>query len=309
MPKAVGPVAWVESPLQLIGAAEWAHARSTRVDLAGRLAVQVEQTAAELNARGAMFGEQAGFYGIPWGMLRSHDHWLVGDGFSGQFRLAVAVLRPRRLTFLDDGLNAVAFADALTGARAFQRPGVVERGLTRRVAPFALDAVRLRAARGAVDLFTAFPLGEARAEALADLGVTTARHDFPWLRGTRPSDDLQARMRHARVILGSAGVVDGRMPRADYLAWVADQAREEPASYLPHRREPEGLLDDVGRVPGIDVVRTGLPIEAVLAGDARPREIVTLPSSAAVTLRRILAGTGSVLREHERRGTTREAAR
>ncbi|WP_110589029.1 hypothetical protein [Microbacterium suaedae] len=306
MPKAVAPVAWVESPLQMIGAAEWAHAHGRRVDLAGRLAVQVETTAAELTSRGAMFGEQAGFYGIPWRMLRSHEHWLVGDGFSGQFRLAVALLRPRRLTFLDDGLGAVAFADALTGARSYSRPGVAERGVTRRVAPLALDAVRLRAAAGAVDMFTAFPLGEERERRLADLGVGIEKHAFPWLRGTRPSARIGEALPCDRVILGSARVVDGHMSAEEYLAWVGQEGRRGPACYLPHRRESEEMLLEVSRVAGVRIVRTGLPIELVLAGRARPLEIATQPSSAAVTLRRVLAGTQSLVREA---GETREIAR
>lgn len=308
MPRADIPLAWVESPLQMIGAAEWAAAHGARVDLAGRLVAQVEETAAELTARGALFGAQAGYYGIPWRMLRSHDHWLVGDGFSGQFRLAAALLRPRRITFLDDGLNAVAFADALTGERAFARPGVAECGLAARIAPFALDAVRLRAAAGAVDLFTAFPLGDRRASRLRDLGATTTRHAFEWLRGTRGS--LAGPREDERVILGSARVADGLVARSDYVAWVRREARGKPACYLPHRREPEEVLGDVARLAGVRVVRTGLPVELTLAGTPRPLDIATLRSSAAVTLRLVLDGTGSEVREASLEGASgRELAR
>ncbi|WP_156759679.1 hypothetical protein [Microbacterium karelineae] len=306
MPKADAPVAWVESPLQMIGAAEWAHAHGQRVDLAGRLAVQVEETASELTTRGALFGAQAGYYGIPWGMLRRHDHWLVGDGFSGQFRLAVALLRPRRITFLDDGMNAVAFADALTGAREYSRPGVAERGLTRRVAPLALDAVRLRAAAGAVDVFTAFPLGDERTRRLSDLGVREEMHAFEWLRATRPAPGTASALPHDRVILGSARVVDGHMSQSEYLGWVREEARRGAACYLPHRREGDEILREIERIDGVRIVRTGLPIEIVLAGSARPLEIATQRSSAAVTLRRVLAGTASVLRVA---GARREVAR
>ncbi|MGI6878121.1 hypothetical protein [Microbacterium sp. gxy059] len=297
MPASAPPLAWAESPLQLIGAAEWASAHDRTVDVAGRLVAQVEETAAALTRRGARFGAQAGFWGIPWRMLAAHDHWLVGDGFSGQFRLAAAVLRPKRLTFLDDGLNAVAFADAVTGARAFRRPGVEERGLTRRLAPFALDAIRHRAAAGRADIFTAFPMGSARLGRLADLGAVVSEHDFAWLRRTRPSaETLRLLAPHRRIILGSAGVVDGRFPLAASAAWVRAQARGG-AAYLPHRREDPAHVEEIARVSGVRVVRPGVPVELVLAGDPAPREIVTLRSSAAVTLRRILAGTESVVRE------------
>lgn len=290
------PLAWVESPLQLLGAAEWASARGERVDLAARLSAQVESTTAELTARGAMFGLQAGYYGVPWRMLASHDHWLVGDGFSGQFRLAAALLRPRKLTFLDDGLNAIAFVDALTGAREYARPGITEHGLARRIAPFALDTMRLRAASGRADIFTAFPLGETRERALRNLGATISGHGFEWLRGTAPSPGFRAEVSHRRVILGSARVADGYMSQSEYVSWVRRESAGGGCAYLPHRREDDRTLAPVSRLHGVEVVRTGLPIELVLAG-GRAHDIVMLRSSAAVTLRRVLGGSGSVVTE------------
>lgn len=290
------PLAWVESPLQVLGAAEWAHARGTRVDVAGRLTAQVENTVNDVASRGALFGEQVGFYGIPWRMLSRHEHWLVGDGFSGQFRLAAAVLRPRRITFLDDGLNAVAFVDSLTGTRRYARPRADREGaVLRKVTPLALDLIQLRAGRGAVELFTAFPLGDARLARVHSLGATVSRHGFEWIRGTRSARPLDA----DRVILGTARVADGLLDRSDYVAWMRRQAQGSPAAYLPHRRECPQTLAEIARLAGVTVVHTGLPVELVLAAQDRPREIVTLPSSAAVTLRRVLAGSESVVREYE----------
>lgn len=306
MPHRDAPLAWVESPLQLMGAAEWAAAHGTRIAVAGRLTSQVEQTAAELTVRDALFAEQAGYYGIPWRMLRRHSHWVVGDGFSGQFRLAAAVLRPRRLTFVDDGLASIALADSLIGAREFARPGVAERPLARRLAPFAIDAIRLRAAAGAVTMFTTFDLGAARERALRDLGVSVQRHAFERLRTTRPGARPETSLPHDLVILGSARVVDGHMPREEYLRWVRDRSHGAPACYLPHRRERDDDIAAVARIPGVEIVRTDLPIELVLAGDDRAREIVTLTSSAAVTLRRVLAGTASVVREDAADDVARE---
>src|SRR5688572_9089610 len=85
---AMSIVAWAESPLQLIGVAEWAAARGRRVPLAGRLTPQMSETADELLSRGALLGHCEPYLGIPWNLLARHRHWLVGDGFSGQFRLA-----------------------------------------------------------------------------------------------------------------------------------------------------------------------------------------------------------------------------
>ena len=292
-------LAWVESPLQVLGAAEWAQARGTRVDIAGRLTAQVERTSNEVAARGALFGEQQGFYGIPWGMLATHDHWLVGDGFSGQFRLAAAVLRPRRLTFLDDGLNSIAFADSLTGERSFTRPRATrESALSRRVSPLAMDLVRLRAAAGNVELFTAFPLGQAREARLAQLGAGVTGHSFEWLRGTSASS-ASADIAEDRVILGTARVTDGLVSPSDYIAWVRQEARGQRTAYLPHRREDEEILGEIARIAGVTVRRTGLPVELVLAGGGRAREIVSLTSSAVTTLRRVLAGSGSVVLERD----------
>ena len=45
-----------ESPLQLIGAAEWAADHDRRVPVAGRLTPQMSETADELLSRGALFG-------------------------------------------------------------------------------------------------------------------------------------------------------------------------------------------------------------------------------------------------------------
>ena len=297
MPHDDAPLAWVESPLQMIGAAEWAAAHRTRVDLAARLAPQVEKTAGVLNRLDAQFGEQAGYYGIPWRTLRRHDHWLVGDGFSGQFRLAAAVLRPRRLTFLDDGLATLDFVDAIGGARPLMRPGVAERAVARRLAPLALDAIRLSAVAGDAGIFTTFDLGEARAERLRELGVGVQHHAFEWLRAAATRTPAADAVREDRVILGSARVVDGHMPRTEYLQWVRDSARGADTAYLPHRREEEDVLAAVAALPRVRVVRTGLPIELVLAGRRVPREIVTLPTSAAATLRRVLEGSPVVLRE------------
>lgn len=283
-----GVLAWVESPLQLVGAAEWAAANGCRVPVAGRLTAQMPQTADELLARGAAFGRLEPYLGIPWKLLAQHRHWLVGDGFSGQFRLAASVLRPRRVTFLDDGANTLALADALLGMQPFSRPGVAERGASTWLAPLAAETVLARARAGRAGFFSAFDLGAERAAALHDLGFGIRPHAFEWTRASAPDDAGLGR----RIVLGSARSVDGRMPREEYLAWVADVAADG-AAYLPHRREPADLLDAVAATPGIEVVRTGLPVELVLAGARGPLEIHTLPSSTTTTLRLVLAGTGA----------------
>lgn len=286
------PLAWVESPLQLIGAAEWAHAHRVRVPVAGRLTAQMSSTADELIARGAPFGETHPFLGIPWTLLARHRHWLVGDGFSGQFRLAAAVLRPQRITFLDDGANALPFADVILARRRYARPGVAEGRVSALLAPFALHTVDSRAARGGVDFFTAFDFGAARRAALAERGVPALTHDFAFTRSHRRPTALPSR----RVVLGSAGPADGRITDGAYLRWVRAEAASGDISYLPHRREPAHQRAAAAAVPGVHLVDTGLPVELALAGADAALEIVTLPSSTATTLPLVLAGTGSTVR-------------
>ncbi len=285
-------IAWVESPLQLVGAAEWASAHRTTVPVAGRLTAQMSATADALLARGARFRDLEPYLGVPFSLLARHGHWLVGDGFSGQFRLAASVLRPHRLTFLDDGAHAIAYADALLGRRPYARPGVAERGLTTRLAPFAHETVLRRAASGRADFFTAFDLGADRADALRDRGLAIRPHGFEWTRRTAPAAPELGR----RIVLGSAQPVDGRMTLADYLTWVTDAAAPGPAVYLPHRREPREQLAAVAAVPGITIRETELPVELVLAGATAALDIRTLASSTTTTLPLVLEGTGSVLR-------------
>ena len=282
-------LAWVESPLQLIGAAEWAAAHERTVPIAGRLTTQMPETADELLARGARFGACEPYLGIPWRLLSQHDHWLVGDGFSGQFRLALSVLRPKTLTFLDDGANTLAFARTLTGEGPYARPGVIEGRVTTAVAPLALERTLRRAADGRVTLFTAFDIAEK--ERLGEVGVGIRRHRFEWTRTTAPASDLGP-----RVVLGSARPTDGRMPLDHYVAWVREVASSGPATYLPHRRESAAQREAVRGIPNLTMSAARLPVELLLAGAERPLEVFTLPSSTQATLPLVLEGTGSVIR-------------
>lgn len=297
-------IAWVESPLQLVGAAEWAAAHHTTVPVAGRLTTQMSATADALLARGARFRDLEPYLGVPFSLLARHGHWLVGDGFSGQFRLAASLLRPHRVTFLDDGAHAIAYADSLLDRRPYARPGVVERGLTTRLAPLAHETVLRRAARGRAEFFTAFELGDDRLEALHDRGFGLRRHRFEWTRETAPAAPELGR----RIVLGSAQPVDGRMDLADYLSWVKRAAEDGPASYLPHRREPREQLVAVAAIGGITIRKTELPVELVLGGAAAPLDIRTLASSTTTTLPLVLAGTGSVLRVGLDAAAVREVA-
>ena len=294
-------LAWVESPLQLVGAAEWASAHERTVPVAGRLTAQMGETADELIARGARFGECEPYFGIPFKLLSQHDHWLVGDGLSGQFRMAVSMLRPKTLTFLDDGANTLAFAQALVGSGAYARPGVQEGRLTTTLAPLALERILRRAHAGRATLFTAFDVPER--ERLAEHGVAVTPHRFEWTRASAPASEIGP-----RVVMGSARPVDGRMDLPAFVEWVVAVAAAGPATYLPHRRETPAQLDAVRGIPNITISPARLPAELVLAGAQQPLEIFTLPSSTATTLPLVLEGTGSIIRTKPSRARTRGVA-
>jgi hypothetical protein len=285
-------IAWVESPLQLIAAAEWAATRDEPILVALRISgQQMASTAEELIARGARFAECVPFYGIPWELLSSHREWAIGDAFSGQFRLAATVLRPAHITLLDDGALTTVVADALLERTGYARPDNRESAPTTLLGGLARNRMLRMARRERLEIATAFALGEDRLVALADRGIQVTPHRLEWVRRTATPIEVPGN----RVLLGSARPSDGLIPVADYLGWVASEAAIGPVAYLPHRREKPEILDAVAEFPGVTVFDTGLPVELVLAGAREPLEVLTLPTSAETTLRHVLAGTGSTI--------------
>ena len=264
-------LAWVESPLQLIGAAEWAAAHGRRVSdrrPADRRRCPRRPTSSSPAVRRSAACEP--YLGIPWKLLSRHRHWLVGDGFSGQFRLAAAVLRPQRITFLDDGANAIAFADTLLGRREYARPGVRERGLTttRRAVRARADP-RPGARAGRSSCSPRSSSASERSRGLEDLGVRIDRHRFEWTRRTArplcarsPRAARAARAARARSTAGSTLDV--------YLAWVgrrgSDRARHVPAA---SPRDAGAAATRSRRSRACGSSRPHLPAELVLAGARR----------------------------------------
>ena len=125
-------LAWVESPLQALTAAEWAHRH--RLETGGTTAIayrisdpQVVPTIEALHAMAAPFSRYEPYLGIPWTRLATARHWVIGDPLSGQFRAASATLpRPRRITVVDDGAMIVHTMRALAGEVDYARPGQTE---------------------------------------------------------------------------------------------------------------------------------------------------------------------------------------
>jgi hypothetical protein len=263
--------AWVESPLQLLCAVEWAFARAQPVRIVPRSgAAQLPATAARLRE-----------IGLPDGVVIespralpafSSDHWMIGDAFSGMARSALALRMPRRLTLVDDGSDTLRLPAVLEGSAQLSRS--TDSAPARAIAELASSRLRQLDETGAVELFSYYAL---------PLAARTPNR-FRWLRSRGLAPETPS-----RVFLGSASVVDGRMPEHDYLQLVRSSA---PMSYFPHRRETLSMLQRVAAIEGVVIENRGLPIELVLAG-ARAASIVSMPSSAVETLRIILLGSGS----------------
>ncbi|MHC5795671.1 hypothetical protein ACVXZ4_05875 [Lacisediminihabitans sp. FW035] len=296
-------IAWVESPLQLVAAAEWAESQPQKIVVALRItSPQMSTTATELLARGARFAQCVPYFGIPWQLLSRHRDWAVGDAFSGQFRLASAVRAPRSLTLLDDGSQATAIVDALVGRTSYARPGQRESALAGSLGILARERMLSLAARNTLEIATAFEFGEVRTALLRAQNIPVTSHRFEWVRRTARPISVPGN----RVLLGSALPTDGRIPLDRYLRWVRAEAADSPVIYLPHRRESASVVAEAASIPGVRVFDSGLPVELVLAGAREPLEVITLPTSARTTLTHILAGTGSTIRT---RSVRREALR
>ena len=263
--------AWVESPLQLLCAVEWAFATGQGVRIVPRSgAAQLPATAAALRQVGLPDGVVIeGPRALP---AFSSDHWIIGDAFSGMARSALALRMPHRLTVVDDGTMTLRLPAVLDASQTLSRR--TDSAPARAIAELASSRLRHLHQTDALELFSYYAL---------DLAARTPNR-FRWLRSRGLAVTAPP-----RVFLGSASVVDGLMPESAYLELVRQHA---PVSYFPHRRETLSTLQRIAAIDGIDVVDRGLPIELVLAG-AREVSVVSLPSSAVETLRIILLGSGS----------------
>jgi hypothetical protein len=285
------PVVWVESPLQFVSAAELAAERGVRTRVVFRLGPQMSETAAELLARGALFSSCVPYFGIPWGELSRASEWIVGDGLSGQFRMAAAVLRPNAVTLLDDGSMSIRLAAALAGRCAFERPEQRATGLRALLGDLTRDHLLRLAGTGRLEFFSAFAddtAGVAQPEfaAAAALGLRLRANRFAWTRRTARPPRLPAN----RVLLGTSRVVDGLLGADEHRREVARAAAAGSLVYLPHRRESAAEVSAIRTIPGVTVIEPALPVELFLAG-LDGLEVGSAGSSADTTLARVLLGS------------------
>lgn len=319
-----GMVAWVESPLQLLGALEHAHAHGTAPTIVPRGGdAQLENTAAHLAAR---LGLDLGTTSepavardslargtsapdtapqvtmaidrrlMPARVFRADGNWLVGDAYSGQVQLRLDRAEPAVLTIVDDGAITRRLAEQLRSGEPLLRPHPPRRlvAFRRELATRTTRRLRDLAARGRLSVTTYLAEDDAAVAALRDLGVIVVSHRFDATRhhGQRAMAVPAGR----RIVLGSAAVADRLSEPQVELARLSDLGSEAAIAYLPHRREPQWFLTAVSRLEGVAVVPARLPIELALAGSERSLEIIAPASTAAETLPLVLRGTGSVVR-------------
>lgn len=289
--------AFVESPLQLLGAVE-AHA-------AGHAGARTRVLARSDVPALAPAVEAVRSLGLPGGLdvdvapapsRLPHDVLVVGDLFSRAFRSALvrAVRPPSRIVVVDDGTAVLDLAHRLTSGSSLVRigapPGAPRLGLA------ALAARRLRhvAETGGLSLCTALPLDADLRAWLRLLGVDVHEHDFGWLRD-RPTGDAP---QETTVVVGSALAADGLVQPDRYVAWVRGLAADGPVRYVPHRRHDPRVSALLERVPGVAVDVPGAPVEIRLRGLRPGQRVVTLPSAPALTLPRLVAPRGVAVVPH-----------
>ncbi len=304
----LGPsAAWVESPLQLLGAIE-AHA-------AGLLGPDtLVQPRRDVAGMPSAVGVARGLHLPPGLTLALPDGpvppstvprrgWAAGDIYSGQVqrellrhRATRSSRRARNIVLLDDGLATMRVAAQLIapaptplvrdrsrasggGARsALQAPPRVLLGYATRE-----HLLRL-AGRGELVLFTALPPSADVRRRLEALGARVVTHRFPWL-GSQP---VTERPLTRTVVVGSALAADGLVDAGAYQRWVEHLAEHDRLSYFPHRRERPDMLAALAANDAIRVEVSTLPIEMRLRHLTPGQRVVCLPSTALATLRLVL---------------------
>ncbi|MFI7585654.1 hypothetical protein ACIB24_01100 [Spongisporangium articulatum] len=278
--------AWVESPFQLLGALE-AHAEGLlgeSLDVVPRAGLEpLAVTVAELTRLGLPAGSTVRpAVAAP---ARGARTLAVGDVFSGRVQQLLAGRPPHRVVLLDDGRATLRMLQALSRRDVpLVRPHAPASALRSALARVTLARLKHLARAGRLDVVTALDVPPELVDAARRVGVQVHRHSFGWLR-SQPSDVPAAGP--GPVVLGSSMVANGLIHAEPYLEWVRSIAANSPTgpvTYRAHRREDERTLRPL-RAAGVDVRSGAVPVEVSLRGMALGQQVVTLPTTAASTLR------------------------
>ncbi|MEU1122533.1 hypothetical protein ABZ371_02865 [Streptomyces sp. NPDC005899] len=296
-------LAFVESPVQLLNVLEWTHARggpgSTTVvvlppvDPMSRGQLRRMAELARDEGVTVRWQEARGRNGAPLkalraltALIRTADRIVVGDPFSRYVQLLLSLVRPRRITVVDDGTATMEFVAQLAGGerlvRWHRRGSRGPRELL--LAPVTSAARRSFTPSGnrTVEVFTAMPVE-------APEGVEVTPNTFAWTRGRFGPPSVTKGADLVGTSLVETGVVDP----VPYEEAVTALARAHGATrYFAHRRESAEKLHALEAATGLEIVRPDLPLELIARRGPIGHTVVSFPSTVVHTLPLALAGTG-----------------
>lgn len=292
----------VESPAQLLHAAEWCHANATgsralivvlappdewgRHQLA-RLADLVRGSGLPL----AWYeprrrpGAALEVVGSLREDLRTADRLVVGDPFSGLVQAMLPLAAARDVVVVDDGASTVEFAEHLGRREPLMRwshtQSTAARWVRRPLATRAL-AFFTPSRRRTVGLFTVMPTP-------AVSGLWVQPNGYEWTR----SRFAPPRREPGVDIVGTSLVETGLVSEDDYAGIIAGAvAGRRVGRYFAHRREDPARLGRLAARFDLTVVRPELPLELVLAAGPVPQRLLSFPSSVVFTLPVVLRRVG-----------------
>lgn len=289
-------VALLESPAQVVNAAEWAAARDA-IDttllvslgpVPARTRFQMHRVNEILRAAGfqVAWAEVRGPAPVRAAALARAALWtqrartvVVGDPYSGVIQALLAA-RPRapRIVVVDDGTATVRYAEQWASGAPLQRWHLPRqprgaRLLEPRVGPW------LGRRSPHVELFTAMPLVGEHPPATA-LG-------YDWTRQHFGTPEVVAGVD----LLGSSLVETGVVDEAAYLGGVRALVAERGLRrYLPHRAESPAKVAAIARM-GVEIIRPELPMEWHARLGPMSRRVLSFPSTVVHTLPVVLADT------------------
>ncbi len=208
-------VGWVESPLQLVNAVEYAAAVGDPVHLCLRAGVpQLGDTgrlfAPSLPRGVTMSGPWRSATRSPMTMARRR---LIGDANSGQLRALTTFTGAQDLVVVDDGSGTLSLARRLAKGLPLARHGKQESALHRVLGAAASVRMRTAAEDGRLTVFTAYPEADAvGALLLAGDGPAALEHALLHLRQHALADNADRALLERTAI--ETGLVVGSTGRA-----------------------------------------------------------------------------------------------
>lgn len=287
-------VAYVESPLQLLSVLE-AHAygavgANTEVlvrDPHGTIA----PTLSALRTLGLPVGVKVHVskdsqVGLGRSPVKADFQHVLGDPFSGQQQSGL--LRRSRvgeIVMVDDGLNTYAAIEALAANKPLVRPGATSSSARKALGLATTHILRKAAFAGRLTIFTAMPPTDRMLSEVAVLDARLITHEFNWLTGKPMGNQIV----EPRVIVGSGFAADGLINGADYVNWVAEVSDLVETRYLPHRRLPTALEQQIAQLPHVVIDQQHTAVELELRSLRNGQEVHLLPTTALVTLAPMLS--------------------